>query len=176
MNLEEKIKSNIREVEDFPKKGIMFKDITSLMLDPVLSNEIIEGFVHHLKDIQIDAVCAIESRGFLYGMLLAHALQVPFITIRKKGKLPGDTAEFTYELEYGSSTVEVHLSDVQPGWNVLIHDDLLATGGTAAAAAELMKKLKANVAGYAFIVALSFLGGKERLNLYTDKIVSLATY
>lgn len=176
MTLEQKIKSVIRDVEDFPKQGILFKDITPLMLDPQLSNEIADTILSELKEIRIDAVCAIESRGFLYGMLLANKLNVPFIPVRKKGKLPGETMEFTYELEYGSSTVEVHLHDVKPGWNILIHDDLLATGGTAAAAAEIMHKLQAKVAAYAFIVELTFLGGKEKLNSYTDKILTLAKY
>lgn len=176
MTLEEKIKSNIRDVEDFPKQGILFKDITPLLLDPQLTNEIINTIAGQLNEIKIDAVCAIESRGFLYGMLLAHKLNVPFIPVRKKGKLPGETMEYTYELEYGSSTVEVHLHDVKPGWNILIHDDLLATGGTACAAAEIMLKLNANVAACAFIIELGFLGGRERLNSYTDKILSLAMY
>jgi adenine phosphoribosyltransferase len=176
MILEEKIKSAIRDVEDFPKQGILFKDITPLMLDPSLSDEIVETMLAGLAGVTIDAVCAIESRGFLYGMLLANRLRVPFIPVRKKGKLPGETMEYTYELEYGSSTVEVHLHDVKPGWNILVHDDLLATGGTAAAAAEILRKLGANVAAYAFIVELTFLGGKERLNSYSDKLLSLAKY
>ncbi|MFN0276589.1 MAG: adenine phosphoribosyltransferase [Chitinophagales bacterium] len=176
MTLEQKIKSNIRDVENFPTQGILFKDITPLLLDPQLTNEIIDTMILQLSDVKIDAVCAIESRGFLYGMVLANKLNVPFIPVRKKGKLPGETMEYTYELEYGSSTVEVHLQDVKPGWNILIHDDLLATGGTACAAAEIMLKLNAHVAAYAFIVELGFLGGKERLKTYTDKILSLTLY
>ncbi len=106
----------------------------------------------------------------------SQKLQIPFIPVRKKGKLPGDTVEFSYDLEYGSATVEVHRNDIQPGWNILIHDDLLATGGTAAAAAELMLMQKATVAAFAFIIELGFLHGMDKMKKYSDKIVSLVKY
>lgn len=176
MTLDERIRHTIRDVKDFPKDGILFKDITPLLLDPQLTEDIIGYFTESVQHLKIDAVCAIESRGFLYGMLLAQALRVPFIPVRKKGKLPGETMEYTYELEYGSSTVEVHLRDVKPGWNILIHDDLLATGGTATAAAEIMQKLGAKVAAYAFVVELTFLGGSKKLNSYTDNLLSIVKY
>ncbi len=176
MNIEEQIKSAIKDVKDFPKSGIVFKDLTPLLLNPDITDNIINEFIQQLNTIRIDAVCAIESRGFLYGMLLASRLHVPFIPVRKKGKLPGETIQYTYDLEYGTSTVEVHLSDIKAGWNVLIHDDLLATGGTAIAASELMKMRKANVAAYAFVVELTFLHGSEKLRNYSDKIISLAQY
>jgi adenine phosphoribosyltransferase len=107
---------------------------------------------------------------------LANKLNIPFIPVRKKGKLPGDTLEYTYDLEYGSATVEIHTKDIEPGWNVLIHDDLLATGGTAQAAAELLKMQGAHVAGFAFVVELTFLNGVKKIKPYCDNIVSLATY
>ena len=154
----------------------MFKDITPLLSDPVLSDKIGDALLDRVKDLKPDAIVAIESRGFLYGFLLANKLQIPFIPVRKKGKLPGDTLEYTYDLEYGSATVEIHTMDVKPGWRVLVHDDLLATGGTAQAAAELILMQGAHVAGFAFVVELSFLGGVKKLNHYTDNIVSLATY
>ncbi len=176
MTIEQRIKSAIRDVHNFPRDGIVFKDVTPLLIDPVLSNDIANEILNQVSDKKIDAVVAVESRGFLYGFLLAQKLQIPFIPVRKKGKLPGDTVEFSYDLEYGSATVEVHRNDIQPGWNILIHDDLLATGGTAAAAAELMLMQKATVAGFAFIIELSFLHGMDKMKKYSDKIVSLVRY
>lgn len=176
MSLESRIKLAIRDVADFPKEGVVFKDLTPLLLDPVLTEDITNEIIQRVNGERIDAVCAVESRGFLYGMVLAHKLKVPFIPIRKKGKLPGETIEFTYDLEYGSATVEVHLEDIQAGWNVLVHDDLLATGGTAAAATELMKMRHAKVVAFAFLLELDFLHGRKRLEKYNTKIISLVTY
>jgi len=174
--IEQRIKNAIRDVANFPKDGVSFKDVTPLLADPELSDQICEAILEKFSHTKIDAIVAIESRGFLYGFLLAHKLRVPFIPVRKKGKLPGETIEYSYDLEYGSATVEVHSNDLISGWNVLIHDDLLATGGTAAAAAELMKMQKVNIAGYAFIIELSFLNGVKKIKPYCDTIVSLATY
>lgn len=176
MNIEQKIKKAIRDVADFPKEGVVFKDITPLLSDPVLSNDIADALIEQIKPLNIDAIVAIESRGFLYGFLLANKLNIPFIPVRKKGKLPGDTLEYTYDLEYGSATVEIHTKDIEPGWRVLIHDDLLATGGTAQAAAELLKMQGAHVAAFAFVVELTFLNGVKKIKPYCDTIVSLATY
>lgn len=176
MNVESRIKQAIRDVADFPKEGVVFKDLTPLLLDPVLTEDITNEIIAQANGAKIDAVCAVESRGFLYGMVLAHKLKVPFIPIRKKGKLPGETIEFTYDLEYGSATVEVHLDDIQPGWNVLVHDDLLATGGTAAAATELMKMRHAKVVAFAFLLELDFLHGRKKLEQYHSKIISLVRY
>ncbi|MFN3667389.1 MAG: adenine phosphoribosyltransferase [Sediminibacterium sp.] len=176
MTLEQRIKKAIRDVADFPKEGVVFKDLTPLLLDPQLTEDITNDIISQVNGQKIDAVCAIESRGFLYGMVLAHKLQVPFIPIRKKGKLPGETLEYTYDLEYGSATVEVHLGDIQPGWNILVHDDLLATGGTAAAATELMKMRHAKVIAFAFLLELNFLHGRKRLEQYQSKIISLVQY
>ncbi|MEC9209105.1 MAG: adenine phosphoribosyltransferase [Bacteroidota bacterium] len=166
----------IRTVPDFPKKGINFKDITPLLMNADVSSEIIDAFTIQLAKLELDAIVGIESRGFLFGFLLANKLGVPFIPIRKVGKLPGETLKYKYDLEYGSAEVEIHKSDIQKGWKVLVHDDLLATGGTACAAAELINQLDANVAGFAFVVSLDFLNGKEILRKYSNDIISLKDY
>lgn len=174
--IQDRLDSIIRTVPNFPKDGIDFKDITPLLLSPVISNDIVDEIINRLSDIEIDAVVGVESRGFLFGFLIANKLDIPFIPIRKSGKLPGETMKYKYDLEYGSSEVEIHKNDVQKGWNVLIHDDLLATGGTAVAAAELINKLGAHVVGFAFLVNLQFLNGKERLLDYSNNIISLKDY
>ncbi|MBC8265549.1 MAG: adenine phosphoribosyltransferase [Flavobacteriales bacterium] len=174
--ISEKLDKAIREVPNFPKKGINFKDITPLLMDAQLTNGIIDAFISQLNGIQLDAIVGIESRGFLFGFLLANKMGIPFVPIRKVGKLPGETLKYKYNLEYGSSEVEIHKSDIQKDWNILIHDDLLATGGTACAAAELIKQLGAKVAGFAFVVSLDFLNGKEKLTQYSDNIISLKDY
>ena len=140
MTLEEKLKTVIRDVPDFPKPGILFKDISTIMLDAKLSKETLEYLRNLYQDKPIDAVAGIESRGFLFGYPLAMELKVPFILIRKKGKLPYKKISHSYDLEYGSAVIEMHEDAVKEGQNVLIHDDLLATGGSADAAAELIKK------------------------------------
>ena len=170
------IEKAIREVSDFPKPGINFKDITTILLDSKLSLAIVEAFVSHLEGKNIDAIVGIESRGFLFGFLLANKLGVPFIPVRKVGKLPGDTLKYKYNLEYGSAEVEIHKSDILPGWNVVIHDDLLATGGTACAASELIQKLGANIIAFTFVISLDFLKGKEKLAIYCKDIISLKEY
>ena len=174
--ISKEIDSIIREVVDFPKKGISFKDITPLLMDKNISDKIILEFKSILMDIEIDAVVGIESRGFLYGFLLANKLGVPFIPIRKTGKLPGKTIKYKYELEYGSSEVEIHKEDIKKDWNVLIHDDLLATGGTACAAAELIHLCGAKVAGFTFIVSLDFLNPNKKLLKYSSNIFNLVEY
>ncbi len=171
-----KIDQLVRTVPDFPKKGISFKDITPLLLDCNLTDEIINSFVEELNGLDFDAVVGVESRGFLFGFLLANKLRVPFVPVRKVGKLPGDTLRYKYNLEYGSSEVEIHKEDINEGWNVLIHDDLLATGGTAIASAELISQLNANVTAFAFVIELGFLNGKDRLKEYSDNIISLTNY
>lgn len=171
-----KIDHVVRTVPDFPKKGISFKDITPLLLDCNLTDEIIDSFVEELNGLDVDAVVGVESRGFLFGFLLANKLRVPFVPVRKVGKLPGQTLRYKYNLEYGSSEVEIHKEDINDGWNVLIHDDLLATGGTAVASAELISQLNANVTAFAFVIELGFLNGKDRLKEYSDNIISLTNY
>lgn len=176
-NIQERIKKSIRDVKDFPKEGIVFKDITPILSDVQLSHDIVEAFVKDIqtKNIKVDAVACIEARGFLFGTLIAQRLQVPFIPIRKKGKLPYETVSFEYDLEYGSSIIEMHKDAVQKNWNVLIHDDLLATGGTAMAAAELIK-LNGKVAGFSFLVDLTFLDGNKKLKEYSENVMSLIEY
>ena len=156
MTLEDKLKTVIRDVPDFPKPGILFKDISTIMLDPKMSKETLEYLRQLYQDKPIDAIAGIESRGFLFGYPLAMALDVPFILIRKKGKLPYKKISHSYDLEYGSAVIEMHEDAVQRGQNVLIHDDLLATGGSADAAAELIKKCGGNVYGFNFWWHLNF--------------------
>ena len=174
--ISQKIDLAIREVPNFPKPGINFKDITTLLLEPELSSEIIDALIERLKGKKVDAVVGVESRGFLFGFLLANKMGVPFIPIRKVGKLPGETLKYKYDLEYGSSEVEVHKSDIKKGWNIIIHDDLLATGGTACAAAELIQKLAAKVICFTFVISLDFLNGNEKLEKYSKEIISLKRY
>ena len=171
--LSQKIQSVIRDVQDFPKEGIVFKDITPILADSALCMEVIDAFVEQLKDLKLDAVVGVESRGFLFGMMLANELNLPFVPVRKKGKLPYEVVSHQYDLEYGSAEVEIHVDAIQKGWNVLVHDDLLATGGTASASAELIKKLGGLVCGFAFVIELAFLNGKNKLNEYTDNTISL---
>ena len=166
----------IREVPNFPNDGINFKDITPLLLDVDLSLAIINAFIERLEKLQIDVIVGIESRGFLFGFLLANKMGIPFVRIRKAGKLPAKTLKHKYDLEYGSAEIEVHKTDIKKGSNVLIHDDLLATGGTACAAATLIQQLDAKVVGFAFVVSLDFLNGKEELTQYSDCIISLKDY
>ena len=174
--ISKEIDSKIREVLDFPKKGISFKDITPLLMDKNLSDKIILEFKSRVMDLDIDAVIGIESRGFLYGFLLANRLKVPFIPIRKVGKLPSDTLKYKYSLEYGSSEMEIHKYDIKKDWNVVIHDDLLATGGTAIAASELITQLNANVSAFTFVIELGGLSGSKHLKKYSNNIISLMNY
>ena len=174
--ISEKLDKAIREVPNFPKQGIDFKDITTLLLNPELSTEIVDAFIERLKGKKIDGIVGVESRGFLFGFLLANKMGIPFVPIRKVGKLPGETVKYKYDLEYGSAEVEVHKSDIKEGWNVVVHDDLLATGGTACAASELIQKLGANVSAFAFVLSLDYLKGNERLEKYSKEIISLKKY
>jgi adenine phosphoribosyltransferase len=174
--IESKIKSVIRDVPDFPKPGILFKDITPILHDQKLCSEIVDAFAEKLSGTKIDAIVGIESRGFLFGFALANKMNVPFILVRKAGKLPYKKIAFEYSLEYGSAKVEMHEDEIQKGWNVLIHDDLLATGGTAEAAAKLIGMQGGTVAGFAFLVELEFLKGKEKLEQYSKNNISLVNY
>jgi adenine phosphoribosyltransferase len=174
--ISDKLDKAIREVPNFPKQGINFKDITTLLLNPELSTEIVDAFIERLKGKKIDAIVGVESRGFLFGFLLANKMKIPFVPIRKVGKLPGETLKFKYDLEYGSAEMEVHKSDIKEGWNVVVHDDLLATGGTACAASELIQQLGAKVAAFAFVISLDYLKGNEKLEKYSKEIISLKRY
>lgn len=174
--LEQKIKDTIRDVADFPKPGIIFKDITPILKDPVLCKAITQALAEQINPLNVDIIAGIESRGFLFGMSLAQALNVPFVPIRKAGKLPYRTIQQSYALEYGTATLEVHEDAFTNGQKVLIHDDLLATGGTVVAASQLIEKLGAHVAGYSFIINLDFLNGKQRLQTFNSNVFSLVSY
>ena len=176
MTIEEQIKSVIRDVPNFPKEGIIFKDISTIMLDTKLSNNILDHLVNVYQKMDIDVVAGIESRGFLFGYALAMRLNKPFILIRKKGKLPYDKISYDYALEYGTATIEMHTDAVQKGQKVLIHDDLLATGGSAEAAAKLVQQAGGEIAGFNFLVALEFLNGSQKLSVISDNIINLAVY
>lgn len=174
--IETKLKQVIRDVPDFPKAGIVFKDISTIMLDPIVSAEVLDYLVDLYKDQGLTKIAGIESRGFLFGYPLAIRLGLPFVLIRKKGKLPYKKIEHSYDLEYGSATIEVHTDAIVEGDKVLIHDDLLATGGSASAAAVLVQKCGGHVAGFSFLVGLDFLNGDEPLKQYSENIVKLAKY
>lgn len=176
MMLEAEIKAVIRDVPNFPKDGILFKDISTLLLKPELSNKILDALVEHYQNQEIDAIAGIESRGFLFGHALALRLNKPFVLIRKAGKLPADTISQEYALEYGSATIEIHSDALQNGARVLIHDDLLATGGSAEAAALLIQKAGGVVAGFSMLIELSFLNGAQRLQSINNTIYSLVLY
>ena len=161
--METMLKENIRDIPDFPKPGIIFKDITPLLHNHEAFSATIASLVERYGDKGIDIVVGIESRGFLFGAPLAHQIGASFVPLRKKGKLPYETVDMTYDLEYGTATVEMHTDAIGKGQRVLIVDDLLATGGTAGAACELVKKLGGEIVECAFIVELSFLNGREKI-------------
>lgn len=170
-----KIDDNIARVVDFPKEGIQFKDITSLFQNPELIKQMVDVFADFSRG-KVDAVCGIESRGFLFGLLIAQKLKVPFVLVRKQGKLPPETVSESYDLEYGSSTIEVQSQYIKEGQRYLVHDDILATGGTAEATAKLIEKCGGVVTQFSFIADLSFLDGMEKLKSFTEDIQSLVTY
>lgn len=163
MQLADTIKTLIRDVPDFPKPGVIFKDITPLLENPQVVKEVVKGLAAPYRSSNINAIAAIEARGFLFGFLLAQELGIPFIPVRKQGKLPYKKISQEYSLEYGMATIEMHTDAIQPGWRVVIHDDLLATGGTAQAAGQLVQRLGGALAGFSFVVNLTFLGGEKLL-------------
>lgn len=167
------LRDHIRDIPDHPKPGITFRDITPLLQNPdAFSSAITE--MHDLWSHRVDAIAALDARGFLFGTPLARELGLPFVPIRKKGKLPFSTIAVTYDLEYGTDTIEMHTDALEPGTRVLIVDDVLATGGTAAAAKQLIEKVGAKVAGYAFLMEIAFLNGRAKLG--NHPIQSLITY
>lgn len=173
---QQKLISCIRDIPDFPKPGIIFKDITPIFADPELCAQIVEEFRRRFNRVSIDAVAGVEARGFLFGFLLAQAWKVPFVPIRKAGKLPYQKISREYALEYGTAKIEMHIDAVLPGQHILLHDDLLATGGSAEAAAELIEEAGGKVSGFAFLVNLAFLGGEKKLRRFTQQIESLVVY
>lgn len=172
------IKSKIRTVPDYPKKGIMFRDITTLIKDPVGLKLVIDDFIRRYSTIgpKFDIVVGIESRGFILGGALAYALGKGFVPIRKAGKLPAEKISHEYELEYGTDKVEIHKDAIEEGMRVLLVDDLLATGGTALAAATLIEKLGGTIAEMAFIVDLPDVGGRARLSAKGYNIYALTEF
>lgn len=161
----------IREIPDFPKEGILFKDITPIFKNSEAFHSLMEELHERVKDIEFDYIAGIEARGFLIGAPLALRMNKGFVPVRKKGKLPGAVVRAEYDLEYGSNVLEMHADAFEPGSRILIIDDLLATGGTVAASIEMIEKLQGTVAGLAFIIELTFLKGRERLQSYP--VVSL---
>ncbi len=166
MNLQEEIKKTIIDVPDFPKPGIIFKDVTPIFANPELSRSLITHAVSIIEPLQVDIIVGLESRGFPLGFAIALAMDIPFVMIRKRGKLPRPTHHVSYDLEYGTAEMEIQIGDIQPGQRVYIHDDLLATGGTANAAAQLVQKSGGILVGMGFLMELAFLNGKENLKLY----------
>jgi len=174
--IEDQLKAVIRDIPDFPKPGIVFKDITPLLQHAELVELAVQEFARRLDNIDFDVIAGIESRGFLFGFLLAQHLNKPFIPIRKQGKLPYHTVSESYKLEYGQATIEMHEDAFPEGTRVLLHDDLLATGGTVVAASKLIEKVGGVVAGYTFVISLDFLQSAGRLTRFNDNIISLIGY
>lgn len=162
----EQLKKLIREVPDFPKKGILFYDITTLLKDKTGFATLIDLFSENYIGKHVDLVLGMEARGFIFGPALAYRLNAGFVPVRKPGKLPAETAKVSYDLEYGSNCLEIHKDAIQKGQRVLIVDDLLATGGTAVATTQLVRELGGTVAGLGFVVELDFLKGREKLSEY----------
>ncbi|MCL2335344.1 MAG: adenine phosphoribosyltransferase [Endomicrobia bacterium] len=176
MKTEEKIAARIRDVKDFPVKGVVFKDITPVLKDISLFNEITGIFANRYKNSGIDKIIGIESRGFIFGMPLAVKMDIPFVPIRKKGKLPAETVSVSYQLEYGAACIEIHKDAVSKGEKALIIDDLLATGGTTNAAVELIEKLGGKAVAAAFAIELSFLKGRENIKNKELDVFSILKY
>jgi adenine phosphoribosyltransferase len=160
------LRAKIREIPDFPKPGILFYDITTLLKEPAAFKESIQLMIEPFRDKKIDVVVGMESRGFIFSAPMAIELNAGFVPVRKLGKLPAETASVEYALEYGTNTLEIHKDAIQPGQSVLVEDDLLATGGTVLGTIDLVKTLKGEVVGLAFLVELLFLKGRERLGDY----------
>jgi adenine phosphoribosyltransferase len=159
----EDLKSLIREVPDFPKPGILFYDITTLLKDACGFRAVIDGLKQHYRDAHVDTVLGIEARGFIFAPALAYALGAGFVPVRKPNKLPAECVSVSYDLEYGTDSLEMHKDAIADGHRVLIVDDLLATGGTAAAAARMVKEVGGSVVGVGFVIELSFLNGRRKL-------------
>ena len=170
------IKSKIRTIQNYPIDGVMFRDITTLFKDPEGLREAINIFAERYKDMQIDKIAAIESRGFLIGAPLAYLLNVGLVLIRKPGKLPAETIKQDYKLEYGSDQIEIHIDAIKEGERVLIVDDLIATGGTVEAAVKLVQKMKGEVLECCFIIDLPDIGGSRRLESMGQNIFSLCEF
>ncbi len=170
-----KLEDTIENIPDFPIPGIQFKDISPVFLDSKLYEEVIADLAAVSKG-KVDAVCGIESRGYLFGIAIAVALEIPFILIRKAGKLPPPVISEQYDLEYGSAVIETRQGQIRPGQRILIHDDLLATGGTTEAAAKLVEKQGATVAQFSFLIGLKDLKGEEKLKKFNAEVYHILEY
>lgn len=170
------IKKTIQTIPNFPKPGIMFKDITPVFQDAALCKRITDEFAVQLKSYQADAIIGIESRGFLFGFSISQALNIPFVMVRKAGKLPNKTVSCSYELEYATAKIEMHTNVIKPGMKVLIHDDILATGGTSDAAAQLVTMEGGIVSAFCFLSELKALNGRDKLMKHSENILSLVSY
>jgi adenine phosphoribosyltransferase len=170
------IKEKIRAIPDYPKPGIMFRDITTLLQDARGFRKTVDEMVQPLAGTRIDKVVGIEARGFILGGAIAHQLSIGFVPVRKRGKLPWKTLSQEYQLEYGTDSMEIHIDAIQPNENILIVDDLIATGGTAEAAIKLIRAHKGNVVGCSFIVDLPELGGRKRLEALGVQVLSLCEF
>lgn len=160
----EHLKTEIREIPDWPKKGILFYDVTTLLKQGPCLREVVDELIVPYRDQQIDLVAGIEARGFIFAPTVAYALKAGFVPVRKPGKLPAATHRVTYELEYGTDSLEIHQDAIQPGQRILIVDDLIATGGTAKAVAEMVEIMGGQVVGFSFVIELEFLHGREKLS------------
>jgi len=173
-NLKKEVEESIRNIPDFPKEGIQFKDITPLFKDTSLFEKLMSYYTNKLKNNGINKIVCVDARGFIFGSVLANKMGIPFVVARKEGKLPAKTISHTYSLEYGEATLEMHMDDIKSTDNVLIVDDLLATGGTVKASSELIEKVGGNLVGCAFVVELLGLNGRD--NIPNVPIKSLISY
>lgn len=168
------VKDKIRSIKDFPKQGIIFRDITTALKDPETLKTMVNYLCDQFSDINVDYIAGIESRGFIFGMPMAYKMNAGFVPVRKPNKLPAATYSQEYDLEYGTDKIEIHQDAFEKGANVLIVDDLLATGGTAEAACKLVRKAGANLVGIAFLIELEALNGRQKLDV--PKVVSMLKY
>jgi adenine phosphoribosyltransferase len=171
-----RLRKAVRTVKDFPKEGVKYFDITTLLKEPEAFRQSVKQMAEHYADKRIDVIASTESRGFIFGSALAYELGVGFVPIRKQGKLPHEIEQESYGKEYGTDTIEIHKDAINPGQNVLLVDDLLATGGTINASAELVKRLGGKLAGFCFLIELSFLNGREKLKQYGTDIYSILRF
>ena len=168
------LKATIREIPNWPKKGILFYDLTTLLKNASAFREAVDALIAPFREREIDLVAGIEARGFIFAPIVAYALRAGFVPVRKPGKLPASTHRATYQLEYGTDSLEIHQDAIRPGQRVVIVDDLIATGGTARAVADIVRQMGANVVALAFLVELEFLKGRDKLPDY--EIVSILKY
>jgi adenine phosphoribosyltransferase len=170
------IKSKIRTIKNYPIEGVMFRDITTLLSDPIGFREVVDEFYNRYKDLKIDKIVAVEARGFIVGAPLAYLLNVGLVLIRKPGKLPSKTIYEEYDLEYGTDKIEIHIDSINKGDRVLIVDDLIATGGTVAAAVKLVEKMDAEIIECCFVIDLPDIGGRKRLQNMGQKVFTLCEF